>query len=137
MLIVDTNVVIDILVDDPQWGTWSAGKLRALAQVHELLINPVIYTELSFAFSTPEALDREIAGLELVVADIPRSALFLAGKAFLHYRRRGGTKSNVLADFFVGAHAAVLPCPVLTRDPRRYRSYFGSLDLITPAEEGA
>jgi predicted nucleic acid-binding protein len=107
MLIVDTNVLVDVLEDDPDWAEWSIGQLRAQAQVHELAINPVIYAELSLAFATVEALDAVVDGMRLTVADIPRAALFLAGQAFLRYRRAGGGKSNVLSDFFIGAHAAV------------------------------
>ncbi|MDD3517172.1 MAG: PIN domain-containing protein [Chromatiales bacterium] len=132
MLIVDTNVLVDVLEDDPEWGEWSVGRMRDLARVHELVINPVIYAELSLAFDAVEDLDAAIADLDLGVIELPRPALFLAGKAFVRYRRLGGIKSNVLADFFIGAHAAVAGCPILTRDPRRYRSYFPSLRLIVP-----
>ncbi|MDX9768665.1 MAG: type II toxin-antitoxin system VapC family toxin [Ectothiorhodospiraceae bacterium] len=132
MLIVDTNVLVDVLEDDPEWGEWSVGRMRDLARVHEIVINPVIYAELSLAFDAVEDLDAAIADLDLGVIELPRPALFLAGKAFVRYRRLGGIKSNVLADFFIGAHAAVAGCPILTRDPRRYRSYFPSLRLIVP-----
>ena len=102
----DTNVLVDVLQDDPDWADWSIGQLRAQAQVHELAINPIIYAELSLAFVTVEALDAVVDQIRLIVADAPRPALFLAGQAFLRYRRAGGGKSNVLADFFIGAHAA-------------------------------
>lgn len=134
MLLVDTNVLVDVLENDPAWVDWSIQQLRAQAQVHPLLINPVIYAELSLTFSTAEALDGALENLRLVMAEIPRSGLFLAGKAFVHYRRKGGAKNNVLSDFFVGAHAAVLGCSILTRDARRYRAYFPSVSLITPEE---
>ncbi len=133
MLLVDTNVLVDVLENDPSWADWSIAQLRAQSQVHELLINPVIYAELSLAFESPEALDAMLAGMALVLAEMPRPALFLAGKAFIRYRREGGTRHNVLADFFTGAHAAVLGCPLLTRDARRYRSYFPTVELIAPA----
>jgi hypothetical protein len=97
-----------------------------------LAINPIIYAELSLTFSTVEALDQTLDDLELVMVEMPRPALFLAGKAFVRYRRQGGTKSNVLGDFFIGAHAAVLAYPVLTRDTRRYTTYFPSVVLIAP-----
>jgi predicted nucleic acid-binding protein len=132
MLIVDTNVLVDVLEDDPDWANWSIGKLRAQAQVHELVINPIIYAQLSLAFSTVEALDAVVDQMGLKVADIPRSALFLAGQAFLRYRRAGGRKSNVLSDFFIGAHAAVANSPLLTRDVQRYRAYFPTVELIAP-----
>lgn len=132
MLLVDTNVLVDVLVDDPQWASWSLRQLRAQSQINPLAINPVIYAELSLAFSTVAALDQTVGTLDLTVLEIPRPALFLAGKAFAQYRRKGGSKHNVLADFFIGAHAAVLGCPILTRDASRYRTYFPSVILITP-----
>jgi predicted nucleic acid-binding protein len=132
MLLVDTNVLIDILEDDPQWAEWSIGQLRIQSKVHRLAINPVIYAELSLTFSTVEALDRTVDHLGLVMLDIPRPALFLAGKAFARYRRQGGKKASVLSDFFIGAHAAVGDYPILTRDSRRYPAYFPGIELIIP-----
>lgn len=132
MLLVDTNVLVDVLEDDPEWADWSIGQLRAQSKIHRLAINPVIYSELSLTFSTVEALDRSVDDLGLAVIEIPRPALFLAGKAFVRYRRQGGKKENVLADFFIGAHAAVSRFPVLTRDTRRYASYFANVTLIAP-----
>ncbi len=131
-MLVDTNVLVDVLEDDPEWADWSIGQLRTQSRVHRLIINPVIYTELSLTFSTVEALDEVLAGMQLPVVEMPRSALFLAGKAFAQYRRRGGTKGNVLADFFIGAHAAVAGWPILTRDGRRYQSYFPTVNLVMP-----
>jgi predicted nucleic acid-binding protein len=133
VLLVDTNVLIDVLEDDPQWADWSLRQLNAQSQVHELAINPVIHAELSLAFDSAAALDDALEGMGLAVRDIPRPALFLAGRAFLRYRKRGGVKGNVLSDFFIGAHAAVLGCGILTRDARRYRSYFPTVTLIAPA----
>jgi len=132
MLLVDTNVLVDVLEDDPEWADWSIGQLRAQSKIHRLAINPIIYSELSLTFSTVEALDRAVDDLGLAVIEIPRPALFLAGKAFVRYRRQGGKKENVLADFFIGAHAAVSRFPVLTRDTRRYASYFANVTLIAP-----
>jgi predicted nucleic acid-binding protein len=132
MLLVDTNVLVDVLQDDPQWAEWSIGQLRAQATIHELVINPVIYAELSLSFSTLEALDRAVADMQLTVREIPRPALFLAGKAFLRYRRRGGTKAQVFPDFFIGAHAAVERWRLLTRDASRFRTYFPRLEVIAP-----
>ena len=131
-MLVDTNVLVDVLEDDPEWADWSIGQLRTQSRVHRLIINPVIYTELSLTFSTVEALDEVLAGMQLPVVEMPRSALFLAGKAFAQNRRRGGTKGNVLADFFIGAHAAVAGWPILTRDGRRYQSYFPTVNLVMP-----
>ena len=124
MLLVDTNVLIDVLEDDPEWADWSIAQLRAQSKVHPLTINPIIYAELSLTFSKVEVLDKTIENLGLTVLELPRPALFLAGKAFVQYRRHGGKANNVLADFFIGAHAAVLGCPLLTRDVRRYQTYF-------------
>ena len=132
MLLVDTYVLVDVLQDDPQWADWSIGQLRAQSKVHELVINPVIYAEISLSFSTLEALDRVVATLGLTVREIPRPALFLAGKAFAQYRKRGGGKAQVLPDFFIGAHAAVEGWSLLTRDASRFRTYFPSLDVIAP-----
>ncbi|BFT61510.1 type II toxin-antitoxin system VapC family toxin [Pseudomonas moorei] len=132
MVLVDTNVLIDVLEDDPTWADWSIQQMRAQSRVHELVINPIIYAELSQAFSTFEALDDVVNQLGLVMQEVPRPALFLAGKAFVRYRKVGGSKHNVLADFFIGAHAAVKRLPLLTRDARRYRSYFPSVNLIVP-----
>ena len=134
MVLVDTNVLVDVLEDDPAWADWSVQQLRAQSQVHELAINPVIYAELSLTFDSVKALDDAVDGMGLILQDLPRPALFLAGKAFAKYRREGGTKSNVLADFFIGAHAAVLGCAILTRDGRRYRNYFPRVALIAPQE---
>ena len=132
MLIVDTNVLVDVLEDDPDWADWSVRQLRAQAQVHELLINPIIYSELSLTFESVAALDDAVNGMGLSLRELPRAALFLAGKAFVKYRREGGSKGNVLADFFIGAHAAVMNCAILTRDARRYKNYFPRVALILP-----
>lgn len=132
MLLVDTNVLVDVLEDDPEWADWSINQLRAQSKIHRLAINPIIYSELSLTFSTAEALDQVLDDLGLVMVELPRPALFLAGKAFVRYRRQGGTKGNVLGDFFIGAHAAVSQYPILTRDTRRYASYFPTVKLIAP-----
>jgi hypothetical protein len=133
MLLVDTNVLVDVLEDDPEWADWSVGQLRAQSKIHRLAINPIIYSELSLTFSAVEALDRTVDDLGLAMLEIPRPALFLAGKAFVRYRRQGGRKQNVLADFFIGAHAAVAGYPVLTRDTQRYATYFPGVSLVSPA----
>lgn len=132
-MLVDTNVLVDVLQNDPDWADWSIAQLQAQSKVHRLSINPIIYAELSLTFSTVEALDRVLDNMALQMLEIPRPALFLAGKAFVQYRRGGGVKSNVLGDFFIGAHAAVCGLPLLTRDVRRYRNYFPSVRLVTPA----
>lgn len=132
VLLVDSNVILDVLCDDPTWAQWSREQLRAQSLVHPLAINPVIYSEISIAFDSVSKLERSIDDLGLRVLEIPRPALFLAGKAFVQYRRRGGAKQSILADFFVGAHAAVIDLPVLTRDGQRYRSYFPTVEVISP-----
>jgi predicted nucleic acid-binding protein len=132
MVLVDTNVVVDVWTDHAEWYGWSAAQLRAQAQVHELAINPIIYAELSLSYDSIDTLDARVADLELELLELPRAALFLAGLAFRKYRRQGGSRSGVLPDFFIGAHAAVLRCAILTRDAARYRSYFPTVELLTP-----
>jgi len=132
MLLVDTNVLVDVLQDEPQWAEWSIAQLRAQAKVHALAINPVIFAEISLSFSTIEALDAVVTQMELTVYEIPKPALFLAAKAFAQYRRRGGSKAQVLPDFFIGAHAAVQGWPLLTRDASRFRTYFPNLEVLAP-----
>ena len=132
MLLVDTHVLVDVLQDDPQWANWSIGQMRAQASLHQLAINPVIYAEISLSFSTLEALDRVVATLALELRQIPRPALFLAAKAYAQYRKRGGTRLQVLPDFFIGAHAAVERWPLLTRDASRFRTYFPTLEVLAP-----
>jgi hypothetical protein len=132
MVIVDTNIILDILDRDPNWSPWSSQQLRQLSAAHDLAINPIIYSEISIRFTTQATLDQAITEMGLLVLDIPREAAFVAGKAFVAYRRRGGTKGKIPADFFIGAHAAVLGCPLITRDPRSYSTYFSGLTLIAP-----
>ena len=117
MLLVDTNVLVDVLQDDPDWVDWSIAQLRAHASIHQLVINPVIYAEVSLCFSTIEGLDRALSRLTLQLQEIPRPALFLAAKAYGIYRKRGGNKLQVLPDFFIGAHAAVVGWPSTASRP--------------------
>lgn len=133
MVLVDTNVVVDVWHDHREWFAWSAAQLRAQSQVHELAINPIIYAELSLSYASIDTLDARVADLKLMLLELPRAALFLAGRAFRKYRRAGGAKSGVLPDFFIGAHAAVLGCAILTRDAARYRAYFPTVQLLTPS----
>ena len=133
MLLVDTNVLLDLFEDDPRWASWSQERLESAALTDQLTINAVIYAELSVAFARIEELEAVIAQAALSVEPIPREALFLAGKAFIDYRRRRGGKDGVLPDFFIGAHAAVAGCALLTRDAARYRTYFPSVRLISPS----
>ena len=134
MVLVDTNVLLDVLQNDPQWAEWSQGQLESASLTDSLAINAVIYSELSMAFERIEELEAVLSEASLSVEPIPREALFLAGKAFLTYRRsRKGTKESVLPDFYIGAHAAVGGIAILTRDVSRYRSYFPTVELIAPA----
>jgi hypothetical protein len=132
MILVDSNVLLDVVEDDPRWADWSQAQLEAASLNDRLAINPVIYSELSIAFERVEELEQLISDAALAVEDIPREALFLAGKAFVQYRRRKGTKQGVLPDFYIGAHAAVMQWPLLTRDAGRYRGQFPTVRLITP-----
>jgi predicted nucleic acid-binding protein len=120
-----------VLQDDPQWADRSIAQLRAQSQVHRLAINDVICAELSLSFGSVQALDAVVARLRLELEPLPRPALFLAGKALLQYRRRGGTKTQVLPDFFIDAQAAINGWPLLTRDATRYRVCFPTVTLIT------
>jgi hypothetical protein len=132
LLLVDTNVVLDVVTNDPKWAAWSQSQLDAAALTQTVAINDVIYAELSLAFERIEELDAMIVKAGLRHEPIPRESLFLAAKAFLSYRRKGGAKGGVLPDFFIGAHAAVLDIPLLTRDRGRYETYFPNLELIAP-----
>jgi predicted nucleic acid-binding protein len=132
MLLVDTNVLVDVLQNDPQWADWSIAQMRAQSSLHALVINPIIYAEMSLSFSTLEALDDVVGTLALELREIPRPALFLAAKAYAQYRRRGGSKLQVLPDFFIGAHAAVEGWPLLTRDASRFKTYFPTLEVLAP-----
>ena len=127
---MDTTVLVDVQQNDPQWADWSIAQLRAQSSVHQLVINPVIYAEMSLSYSTLETLDKVVAKMELAVLEIPRPALFLAAKADAMYRRRGGNKHQVLPDFFIGAHAAVLGCSLLTREAARFCTYFPTLQVL-------
>ncbi len=132
MLFVDTSVLVDVLQNDPQWADWSIAQLRAQSKLHALAINAVVYAEMSLSFSTLEALDDVVLTMALELREIPRPALFLAARAYALYRRRGGSKGQVLPDFFIGAHAAVEGWPLLTRDASRFKTYFPTLDVIAP-----
>ena len=131
-MLVDTNVLIDVLNNEPQWADWSIHQLRVQSKIHVLSINPIIYAELSCTFKKVEDLDEVLQVMELKFNQIPKPALFLAGNAFQRYRRLGGVKNSILADFFIGAHAAVSRLPVLTRDTQRYQTYFPTVKLVSP-----
>ena len=132
MILVDTNVILDILDDDTKWANWSIAQLNKLYKLEPLRINAIVYAELSKLFVTTADLDASLSALKLGVEYIPREAAFLAGKAFLQYRKQGGTKNSILADFFIGGHAQATGSPLVTRDTKRYVTYFPAVRLITP-----
>jgi len=130
--LVDSNVILDIATDDPAWGQWSADALEQSAEASRLVINPLIYAEVSIRYGTIEELDEVLPADVFDREALPFEAAFLAGKAFLGYRRRGGRKQSPLPDFYIGAHAVIAGYRLLTRDAKRYRSYFPAVDLIAP-----
>lgn len=132
--LVDTNVLFDLLTGDPIWSDWSVRQLRIWSARGGLFANPVVYAELSIGYDRVEEVDAALAAADVTLVEIPRAALFLAGKAFQSYRARGGPRTGVLPDFFIGAHAVAGDLCLLTRDTKRYRSYFPSLTLITPGD---
>lgn len=134
MTLVDTNVLLDVVTNDPTWADWSIDQLETASLAGPLLINDVVYSELAVRYDRIEALDAFIEEALLVLTPFPRSALFLAAKVFTQYRRAGGTRTGVLPDFFIGGHAAVQNLPLLTRDVGRYRSYFPTVKLISPVQ---
>jgi predicted nucleic acid-binding protein len=134
-VLVDANVLLDVMTEDERWLAWSAEALAEAADRFRLVINPVIYAEVSIRYSRIEALDAALPKAMFDREAIPYEAAFLAGKAFLAYRRRSGTKRSPLPDFFIGAHAAVAGYSLMTRDAARYRSYFPKLRLIAPRAE--
>jgi len=131
-ILVDSNVILDIFTEDEQWFQWSASQLTELANRSTLVINPIIYAEISIAFDQVEELQTALPKNYFRYDPLPYQAAFLAGKCFLNYRRRGGTKRSPLPDFYIGAHAVVQKMTLLTRDKGRYETYFSNLDLITP-----
>ncbi len=135
MTLVDSNVLLDIFTKTPDWWEWSLMRLEEAALRGSLLINDVIYAETSVRFHNVDDFDAVLTRAGITIAPIPRTALFLAGKAFTQYRSAGGIRTGVLPDFFIGAHADVERLPLLTRDERRYRSYFPKVVLIAPEED--
>jgi hypothetical protein len=134
VILVDTNVIFDVLENDSKWFEWSSRQMRNQSRVHELLINPVIYAELAPGFASQRNLDQRLEIMDIGFSEISKPALFIAGVAHRYYRNAGGPRQSILADFFIGAHAAVLGCAILTRDVRRYQAYFPRVPLISPPE---
>ena len=131
-VLVDSNILLDIFEDDPVWYVWSRTTLNTYAASHRLCVNPVIYTEVSVGFQSASELDRILYQASIKLLELPREALFSAGKVFLQYRRRGGTRTATLPGFFIGAHAAAEGLPLITRDLKRYQTYYPKLELIHP-----
>ena len=132
MTFVNSNVIIDVLTRDARWSAWSEAALIAAADRDAIAVNPIIYAEIASGFATMAALDRHLGDGEFLRLDLPYEAGFVAGRAFVEYRRRGGARTSPLPDFYIGAHAPVAGLALLTRDARRYAGYFPKVQLIAP-----
>ncbi|WP_346331643.1 type II toxin-antitoxin system VapC family toxin [Prosthecobacter sp. SYSU 5D2] len=133
MVLVDTNILIDIATKDLQWYAWSSAQLASLVSQGKAAINPIIYAELAPAFANETELDSKLLPPDLIIRlPLPYSAAFSAARAFMSYRKSGGIKTSPLPDFYIGAHAEAESLTLLTRDPVRYRTYFPQVQLITP-----
>ncbi len=130
-LLVDSNVILDVFEEDPRWVEWSESMLQQYSRTHTICINPIIYSEVSIGFTHIEELEEAINACGFRMLQIPREALFLAGKAFVEYKKRQGSRVSTLPDFFIGAHAAIEKIELLTRDTR-IKSYFPTIKLISP-----
>jgi hypothetical protein len=130
--LVDSNVILDVVTDDEEWKDWSSARLSRAADAEHLVINPLIYAEVAAGFDSIEALDEALPADYFIREPLPWEAAFLAARAFLSYRGKGGAKRAPLPDFYIGAHAAIAGHKLLTRDPRRYRAYFPKLQIIAP-----
>jgi predicted nucleic acid-binding protein len=133
-ILVDSNVLLDVATNDANWGEWSARMLAELVEYTVLIINPIIYAEVSIGYGTIEALESALPAALYQREPLPWEAGFLAGKCFVQYRRRGGLRRSPLPDFYIGAHAAVRHLGLLTRDAARYKSYFPSVDIVSPVK---
>jgi predicted nucleic acid-binding protein len=131
-VLVDSNVILDVVNEDAKWFAWSSGQLERLAESHTLVINPIIYSEVSIGFDRIEDLDRALPAEYFRREPLPWEAGFLAGRCFFKYRKSGGARRSPLPDFYIGAHAAVSELTLLTRDAKRYKTYFPKLALIAP-----
>ena len=130
--LVDSNVILDVVTEDEEWVEWSAAMLGRAADAERLVINPLIYAEVAVRFDSIESLDAVLPSDYYIREPLPWEAAFLAARAFLLYRRRGGSRRAPLPDFYIGAHAAIAGHTLLTRDPRRYQSYFPKLKIVAP-----
>ena len=134
-VLVDSNILLDISTNDPKWSDWSGNALAECAEHSSLVINPVIYAEVSIGYETVEALDAALPTSLYERAPLPWEAGFLAGKCYLAYRRRGGVRNTPLPDFYIGAHASIEGLALLTRDGARYRTYFPKIELLSPPHD--
>ena len=131
-LLVDSNVILDVFTDDPIWAAWSESMLDRHCMTHTLYINPIVYAEISIGFERIEELEQVLMGSGFEMRQVPKEALFLAGKVFLQYRKAKGSKRSPLPDFYIGAQAAVEGMALLTRDRSRFQSYFPTVEVIGP-----
>jgi predicted nucleic acid-binding protein len=130
--LVDSNVLLDVLTDDPTWASWSGDSLGRALDLGRVVVNPIVYAEVSIGFTRIEDVDDALPATQFNREPLPYPAGFVAGKAFVAYRRRGGSRPTPLPDFYIGAHAAVSGYRLLTRDARRYRTYFAGVDVVSP-----
>lgn len=133
-VLIDSCVLLDLFTADLQWADWSEAVLERYSQSNSLYVNSVVYAEISVGFDQIEAVDDALMELDIRVLEIPREALFLAGKVFLQYRKNKGTKRSPLPDFFIGAHALVSELALVTRDTKNYQTYFPQLPMICPED---
>jgi len=131
-ILVDSNVILDIFLNDPNWADWSEAKLEEYSTYTRLFINSIVYTEISIGFRRIEELESAVLKGGFQMLEIPKEAFFLAGKVFLKYKKANGTKRSPLPDFYIGAQAAILGLELITRDVSRYKTYFPSVKIIHP-----
>lgn len=131
-VLVDSNIILDVFLDDPNWAEWSESKLETFSSITKLFINSIVYSEVSIGFERIEELESALLRSGFQILAIPKEALFLAGKAFLKYRKNRGIKRSPLPDFYIGAQAAIFEMELITRDASRYRTYFPTVKLISP-----
>ena len=131
-ILVDSNVILDVFLDDPNWAGWSESKLEKYSAITKLFINPIVYSEVSIGFERIEEMESAMNRSGFQMLEIPKEALFLAGKVFLKYRKNRGTKRSPLPDFYIGAQAAIFDIELITRDTLKYRTYFPTVRLISP-----
>jgi hypothetical protein len=131
-ILVDSNIILDIVTEDREWFQWSSKTFARYADTNILVINPIIYVEVSIGFERIEEVEEVLSLTNFRRAQLPWEAAFLAGKCFMEYRKKGGRKRSPLPDFFIGAHATIMGMSLMTRDVSRYRAYFPKLSLISP-----